>query len=158
MTFVSQITLRAAPRPRAAVGVRGPSAEEYLQRMLSNDVAALAAGDACEALLLTAKARVIAPVRVLRRGEDDFLLLTEPELGETVRDHLLRFRFAARAEIALEEHRVTVLLGTTTPPDGALALPTEDYGVPALELVDADAPADAEPTSEAELERLRIEA
>ena len=56
--------------------------------MLSNDVAALAAGESCEALLLTPKARVIAPMRVLRRGEDDFLLLTEPELGETLRDQL----------------------------------------------------------------------
>ena len=36
--------------------------------MLSNDVAALAPGESCEALLLTPKARVIAPMRVLRRG------------------------------------------------------------------------------------------
>ena len=31
---------------------------------------------------------MIAPLLVWRRGEDDFLLLTEPELGETVRAHL----------------------------------------------------------------------
>ena len=74
----------------------GPDAEDYLQRMLSNDVAALAVGESCEALLLTAKARVIAPMRVLRRGENDFLLLTEPELGETLRAELVRMRFAAR--------------------------------------------------------------
>ena len=35
-----------------------------------------------DALLLTPKARVIAPVLVWRRGDDDLLLLTEPELGE----------------------------------------------------------------------------
>ena len=68
----------------------GPDAEDYLQRMLSNDVGALAPGEACEALLLTPKARVIAPMRVLRRGGDDFLLLTEPELGETLRGELAR--------------------------------------------------------------------
>jgi folate-binding Fe-S cluster repair protein YgfZ len=46
--------------------------------MVSNDVTQ---GDVVDALLLTPKARLIAPLRVLRRGSDDFLLLTEPELG-----------------------------------------------------------------------------
>ena len=50
--------------------------------MLSNDVTRPAP---CRALLLTPKARVIAPLVVVRRGDDDFLLLTEPGLGETVR-------------------------------------------------------------------------
>jgi len=45
------------------VRVSGPAAEEYLQRMVSNDVAALAPGESCDALLLTPKARVIALVR-----------------------------------------------------------------------------------------------
>ena len=42
----------------------GPDAADYLQRMVSNDVEALAPGEACPALLLTAKARVIAPLVV----------------------------------------------------------------------------------------------
>jgi folate-binding protein YgfZ len=100
-----------ARRPRAYVRVSGPDAEDYLQRMVSNDVAALAPGEACDALLLTAKARVIAPLRVLRRGPDDFLLLTEPELGERVGAGLLRTRFAAKAEIEPEEHESWLVLG-----------------------------------------------
>jgi folate-binding protein YgfZ len=91
--------------------VSGPDAADYLNRMLSNDVLALAPGDACDALLLTAKARIIAPLRVLRRGDDDFLLATEPELGERVRAELLRFRFAAKAEIEPEEHEAWLVLG-----------------------------------------------
>ena len=79
--------------------------------MVSNDVEALAVGEACDALLLTAKARVIAPLRVLRRGEEDFLVLTEPELGDTVRTQLLRTRFAAKAEIEPEEHESWLVLG-----------------------------------------------
>jgi folate-binding protein YgfZ len=79
--------------------------------MVSNDVEALAVGASCEALLLTAKARVIAPLRVWRRGEDDFLLLTEPELGERVRAELMRSRFAARAEIEPEQHESWLVLG-----------------------------------------------
>jgi folate-binding protein YgfZ len=79
--------------------------------MLSNDVLALAVGDACDAMLLTAKARLIAPVRVLRRGDDDFLVLTEPELGDRLRTELLKFRFAAKAEIEPEEHESWLVLG-----------------------------------------------
>ena len=79
--------------------------------MVSNDVEALAVCESCDALLLTAKARVIAPLRVLRRDEDDYLVFTEPELGERVRHELLRFRFAAKAEIEPEEHDAWLVLG-----------------------------------------------
>ena len=128
----------------------GPDAEDYLNRMVSNDVAALGPGEACEALLLTVKARVIAPLVVLRRGHEDFLLLTEPELGERVRAELVRFRFAAKAEIELEEHESFVVLG------GADGIPTSDYGVPAVEVLDSRP--DAEPVPDDELELLRIQA
>ncbi len=126
--------------------VAGPDAEDFLQRMLSNDVSAAP----CEALLLTPKARVIAPVVVVRREPDDFLLLTEPGLGEAVRSTLLRARFAAKVEIEPEEHRSVVVLG----PNGD-GIPNADYGEPAAELLDTD----LEPTLAADdLERLRIEA
>jgi tRNA-modifying protein YgfZ len=129
--------------------------EDFLQRMLSNDVAALAGGQTCEALLLTPKGRVIAPIRVLRRGPDDFLLLTEPELGGVVREHLLRARFAAKVELVPEEHDTRIQMGGE-PPEGATALPTRDYGVPAWEVLDA--PVDAAELDPRELERMRIEA
>ena len=119
--------------------------------MVSNDAEALGPGESCEALLLTAKARIIAPVMVLRRSADDFLLLTEPSLGEVVARELTRFRFAARCTIALEEHTSTVVLGD--PRDGAI--PLSDFGVPAYELLDTDEPG-AAPIDADELERLRI--
>ncbi len=154
------MTFRAAvaPRPRAFVRVAGPDAEALLQRLVSNDVAALGERGACDALLLTNKARVIAPLRVVRRGAEDFLLLTEPELGERVRRELLRFRLAAKAEVELEEHESYVLFGGETPPDGALAVPTSDYGVAAVEVIDERPPEALEDVSDDELELLRIEA
>lgn len=121
--------------------------------MLSNDVAALGPGEACDALLLTAKARLIAPLKVLRRGHEDFLLLTEPELGEVVRRELLRMRFAARCEVEPEEHESLLLLGAD---DGGI--PTDELGVPAVEVLDAEVPDDAEALTADELERLRIRA
>jgi folate-binding protein YgfZ len=133
------------------VAVSGPGAEDYLQRMLSNDVAGIAPGGSRDALLLTPKARVIAPLRVWRRGEDDFLLLTEPELGERVRQELLRMRFAARCEIEIEEHESYLLFG-----DGE-GIPNPDYGVRAVEVLD-EAPPDLPQVTAEALERLRIEA
>jgi tRNA-modifying protein YgfZ len=151
-------SVAVAERPRAFIRVVGPQAEDYLQRMVSNDVAGLEVGNACDALLLTAKARLIAPLRVLRRAEEDFLLLTEPELGETVRAHLVQFRFAARAEIELEEHTSQLLIGEgAEPPDGVVAVANVDYGVPAWEVLDAPA-LEGEELPPEELERLRIEA
>ena len=109
---MESITSPAVARlPRAYLRVAGPDAADYLQRMVSNDVEALGVGDSCEALLLTAKARVIAPLRIIRRAADDFLVLTEPELGETARAELVRMRFAAKAEIEPEEHESWLILG-----------------------------------------------
>ena len=143
LSRVKTVTGTVASRPRAYVSVRGPDAEDLLQRMLSNDVS----GETCEALLLTPKARVIAPLRVWRRADGDFLLLTEPELGATVRDALLRARFAARCEISLETHDSAVVF------DDGEGIPNTDYGRPAVEVLDAD----LDPTMTAEeLELLRI--
>jgi folate-binding protein YgfZ len=141
--------VRVAARPRDFVAVRGPGAEAFLQAMVSNDVEQLAVGDSCEALLLTPKARVIAPLVVLRRGVEDFLLLTEPGAGEPTRATLLRMRFAAKCEVELEQHTSHVVLG------GDDGIPTADYGVPAVEVLDAG----LEPTfGEDELELLRVTA
>lgn len=136
-----------AARERAFVRVAGPDAADYLQRMVSNDVSALGPGEACPALLLTAKARVIAPLVVWRRGEEDFLLLTEPELGEVVRGHLTRMRLRARCEIEPEEHESALVFG------GGEGFATDWPG--ARELVDGG----LDPTlSEEELELRRVEA
>jgi tRNA-modifying protein YgfZ len=128
------------------VRVAGTDAEDFLQRMLSNDVSAAP----CEALLLTPKARVIAPVVVVRREADDFLLLTEPGLGEAVRSTLVRARFAAKVEIEPEEHLSVIVFG----PNGE-GIPNADYGEAASELLDAGLAPTLAPD---ELERLRIEA
>jgi folate-binding protein YgfZ len=122
--------------------------------MVSNDVEALGVGDACEALLLTAKARVIAPLVVVRRGVNDFLLLTEPGLGETVRRTLVRTRFAAKCSIEVEAHESRLVVGREPPPGG---IANHEYGVAAYELVDEELPEWGE-IREEELELLRIKA
>jgi folate-binding protein YgfZ len=141
---VQIVTPTAAVRPRDYVAVRGPDAKDFLQRMVSNDVAKAP----CPALLLTPKARVIAPLVVVRRADDDYLLLTEQGLGEVVRSTLLRARFAAKVEIEPEEHASVIVFREG---DG---IPNDEYGVPAVELLDAEPP--TELPDDEELERLRI--
>lgn len=139
-------TPTAAVRPRDYVAVRGPDARDFLQRMVSNDVEQAP----CQALLLTPKGRVIAPVVVVKRAEQDYLLLTEAGLGDAVRSTLLRARFAAKCEIEPEEHTSLLLFG------GVDGIPNSEYGAPAVELLDSAPPADL--VADDELERLRIEA
>jgi folate-binding protein YgfZ len=140
--------------------VTGPDAASYLNRMISNEVEELEVGGSCEALLLTPKARVVAPLVVLRRAADDFLLLTEPEAGDRLVRELVRARFAAKCAIEREERRSVLVLGASELASHrpGLAVPTRDYGVPAVELLDADPPGGAEPIGDDELERLRIRA
>jgi folate-binding protein YgfZ len=135
-----------AARDWAYLRVVGPDACDYLQRMVSNDVEALQPGESCQALLLTAKARLIAPLVVWRRGDDDFLLLTEPELGEPVRALLTRMRLRAKCDIEAETHTSALVFGGE-------GIATDFPG--AAEVLDAE----LEPTLAAEeLERRRIEA
>ena len=141
---MATVTRRVAARPRDYVRVAGPDAADFLQRMLSNDVEQAP----CRAMLLTPKARLIAPLVVVRRADDDFLLLTEPGLGDAVSSALLRAKFAAKVEIGPEEHVSVIALGE----EGGI--PNDELGEPGAELLDSD----AEPTlSESESERLRIE-
>ena len=133
---MATVTTRAARRPREYVRVAGPDAEDFLQRMVSNDVAS---ADVVDALLLTPKGRLIAPLRVWRRAPDNFLVGTEPGLGDVVRTTLTRARFAAKCELEPEEH-TSVLVW-------------DDDFAQAEEHLDAD----VEPTVE-DTERARIEA
>lgn len=146
--------VRIGRRPRGFVGVTGPDAADYLQRMLSNDVEALGPGESCDALLLTAKGRIIAPMTVFRRGPDDYVLLTEPELADPLRTALVRSRFAAKVQVEREEHESALVVGRQTPPGGVA---NREYGVAAYELID-DEPPDWGAIGDEELELLRIRA
>ena len=142
--------LRAGRRPRAFVGVTGPGAEE-LSSGCSRTTSRRFPRRCLRGAAPDGEGALIAPLVVLRRGAEDFLLLTEPELGGRVRDELLRFRFAATAAIEPEEHESWVVLGAE---EGGI--PSLDFGVPAVEVLDARP--DAGGVGDDELELLRIRA
>jgi folate-binding protein YgfZ len=138
---------------RGYVEVAGPDAAEYLERMLSNEVATLETGAAKRALLLTPKGRIIAPLRAVRQAADSFVLITDASaLAAPVAEALLAARFAAKCEIEVRPWSGFVSLGNE--PD-APRVPTEEFGVEAWEAW-REGPADAADT--AELEQLRVEA
>ena len=134
---------------RGYVGVTGPEAADFLERMLSNEVLSLEPGAARQALLLTPKGRIIAPLRVVREAREAFLLITETQLAETVATTLQRARFAAKCEIEVRLCRGYLHLGA------AEGIRNDDYGVEAYETWGEEEREAADP---AELEALRIEA
>jgi len=134
---------------RGYVAVTGPEAGEFLERMVSNEVVTLEPGEAQQALLLTPKSRIVAPLRVVREGGDAFLLVTESGLANTVASALTRARFAAKCEIEVKPYRGYLRLGRG---DG---FRNEDYGVDAWESWGEE---ELEAGDPAELEPLRIEA
>ena len=144
------VTLTFVRLARGYVRVVGSDAADFLERMLSNEVASLATGEARQALLLTPKSRIVAPLRVVRESPASFLLITEAELAQAVATTLLRARFAAKCEISVEP-----LHGALHFSDPGRGIHNVDYGVEAWETwgeEEPDAP-DAE-----ELEALRIDA
>ena len=134
---------------RGYVAVSGPEAAEFLERMVSNEVVSLEPGEARQALLLTPKSRIVAPLRVVREAPESFLLVTEAGLAETVASTLLRARFAAKCEIEVKPYRGYLQLG------GGEGFRNDDYGIEARESWGED---EREAAPAEELEPLRVEA
>jgi folate-binding protein YgfZ len=134
---------------RGYVAVSGPEADDFLERMVSNEVASLEPGEARPALLLTPKSRIVAPLRVVREGPESFLLITEAGLAETVSSTLLRARFAAKCQIEPKPYHGYLQLGAGE------GIPNDDYGVEAFESWTEE---EREAADQNELERPRIEA
>jgi len=99
---------------RGLLVVSGPDAADYLQGQLTNDVEALAPGDAVYAALLDRKGHMQADMRVLRPGpEPDLLLDLEPPGLEAARRHLQMYKIGREVEVEdeSEAHTLISLIG-----------------------------------------------
>ncbi len=74
------------------LGLSGPDAAEFLDSLLSQDIAAIAEGSGADATLLTHKGRMLAEVRVLRVGPDWYWLDTERAGLQALFDALNNYR------------------------------------------------------------------
>ncbi len=77
----------------------GPDAARFLQGMVTNDVSAVAVGDATYALLLTPKARILCDLRLTRLAESTFLADHAVDAGALLRSTLRRYRLRSRTTI-----------------------------------------------------------
>jgi folate-binding protein YgfZ len=122
----------AAPpvvRGRAAlVWVEGPDAAGFLQGLLSNEVAGLPTGGATRALLLDAKGRVQADLRVRRDAADAFTLVLDPAAGPLVAELLDRYHFSEDLELIGPEEADTL----TLPSASAAVAAGADVVVPSI--------------------------
>lgn len=84
---------------RGRLRLTGHDRRDYLQGLLTNDVAALTAGSGCYACLLTAQGRMIADMYIVETGEA-ILMDLEPAVAERVGDHLEQFVFSEDVEVA----------------------------------------------------------
>jgi folate-binding protein YgfZ len=121
------------------IWVEGPDAERFLQGTLTNDVAALGPGGACEALLLDAKGRVRHGVIVHRDGADAFTLVAGAGRGEALTEDLEALHVAEDLEVFWDGGEMAVT-NSPGPLGGDLEVPLRPAG---LRGVVGVAPADA---------------
>ena len=89
----------AVELPRDFVRAAGPDAVPFLQGQLSQDVAGLAAGGSTWALLLQPQGKVVAFLRVLRVGEEEFVLETDEGFGPAMIERLNRFKLRVKCDL-----------------------------------------------------------
>ncbi|MGD9694115.1 MAG: folate-binding protein YgfZ [Thermoleophilia bacterium] len=111
----------AAVRGRAALlWVEGPDATGFLHGLLSNDIAGLAAGESCAALLLDAKGHLGAALRVRRDDEQAYTLVVDAAAADGVAELLERYHFSEDLEI-LGPEQADVVTAVGADPAGAAA-------------------------------------
>ena len=103
---------------RARLRLTGGDRRDYLQGLLTNDIAALGPGQGCYAALLTAQGRMISDMYVLETGQAIVMDL-EPALGATVAAHLDRFIFSEDVQVA-NETAATAQIGVFGPASAAV--------------------------------------
>src|SRR5687767_6195279 len=72
---------------RALLVIRGAEAAEYLHGQVTNEVEPLAPGEGCYAALLDRKGRMQGDMRILRRADEELLVVTEGVARDAVVRH-----------------------------------------------------------------------
>jgi folate-binding protein YgfZ len=88
--------------PHGKIEVRGADAARFLHNLTTNDILALQPGAGCEAFLTTAKAKVLAYLRIYRHAAPvdppGFSLDVAPGLADKVMQYLDRFLISEQVE------------------------------------------------------------
>ncbi|MEQ8835079.1 MAG: hypothetical protein RIB67_11640 [Miltoncostaeaceae bacterium] len=109
--------------PRSLIWVEGPDAGSFLHGLLSNDVAALAEGEATDTLLLDAKGHIVARAAVHRDAEEAFTLVCAPSQAEVLTAELERFHFSEDLDILGPEPADALVVPAGVRVEGAVRVP-----------------------------------
>ncbi len=95
---------------RDVVRAAGPDTVAFLQGQLSQDVD-LAMGASAWAFLLQPQGKVVALLRVTRRGDDEYLLDTDGGFGPAVLERLQRYKLRVKCDLEALDWRCVALRG-----------------------------------------------
>lgn len=96
---------------RTWIEVEGEDAAEYLQSQVTNDTEAIEPGSGVYAALLDRKGHLQADMRILRLGENSFLLDTEDVAGPALLKHLSMYKIGRKVEVREAERTLFSLIG-----------------------------------------------
>jgi folate-binding protein YgfZ len=85
---------------RGKVSLSGPDAQRFLHNLSTNDMARLAVGAGCEALLANAKAKILSRFLAYRVAAAEIWLDLDPGLAERTLKHLDRYLISEQIELA----------------------------------------------------------
>jgi tRNA-modifying protein YgfZ len=106
---------------RAVVAVSGPAARDFLQGIVTVDIADVAPGTARHGALLTPQGKILFEFMVTFGGDDAFLLDVARPLARDLVKRLMFYRLRAKVEIAARDDLTVVSLWGGTAPDFEVA-------------------------------------
>lgn len=134
------------------ISLAGEDRASFLHNLCTNDIKSLQPGDQCEAFLTDVKGKIVAHALVLA-FEDQLQLLTVPNQGESIVQHLDRYLIRERVEIKDQTSTINWSAVSGELP-GAFACPF--VGIPAV--LSRDHSSDVQVCGNESFHALRLEA
>lgn len=142
---------------RVLLRLHGADTPDFLNRLLTLDVKALAVGAASRAFLLDARGKILLAMRLYRAAADAFWADVDPAHEAAVRQRLDMFHFGERFAIDAAPARLVCCFGDTAPA-GDHVVASDRFGPCWDVFVEGDAAAPAgEPVDAAWCEARRVE-
>lgn len=112
---------------RGRILARGRDCARFLHNVSSNDVKKMVPGDTCYAFVLTPQGRIVGDFHLLCLPER-FLIDTEPELRDKVRQQILKYKVADQVELE-DVTEQTIAIGVEGPGAPAIDPPPSEFRV-----------------------------
>jgi folate-binding protein YgfZ len=118
-------------RERGRILARGRDRARFLHNVTSNEIKKMVPGDSCYSFLLSPQGRIQADLSLLCLP-DHFLIDTNPELRDKVRQHILRYKVADQIELE-DVTEQTAAIGVEGPSADTVRIQGEHTAAPFTE-------------------------